>query len=407
MANRRRESLPGALARIARAPLEALRRVRVPTLGRGNKRVTRLRGAGRREAARAQAAGAGAPGSGRRAAVGALLAWLIPVAVACAAFAVPFLGVRAYDYVLESDHFQVREILVEGNKYLTLPEVREVMGVEPGMHVLTADLDALAERLQRHPWVSWAKVSRELPDRLLVTLIEHEAAAYLAVGELYLVDRRGAVFASPTARDKDLALPIITGVAPERLATETSRAELAPELAGAINVAELYREMGLADRWPIGELRLDAVRGLTLVLSGRGTEAVLGRAPFRGKLFRLEWVLESLRQQGKTAEYVILDAFSGARDEQGDGRVIVKSDLDSDQQRLLDVATDRARRAERQVLGLRPDPDLFGPAAPAIAPDAPDAGGVDADDDQEPITRPTLTGGRPAADPNDMPEGEE
>ncbi|MCA9518193.1 MAG: FtsQ-type POTRA domain-containing protein, partial [Myxococcales bacterium] len=246
MANRRKGTLPVSIGGLIAKPLDALKRVRLP-LGRGNKRVVRLSDRVRAPRRAAERDDHGESAVLRaRSGVGTLLAWAIPVVIACAAFVTPFLGVRAYDYVMESDHFQVREILVDGNRHLTLPEVREAMGVEPGMHVLTADMDVLAERLRRHPWVSWAEVTRELPDRILVTLNEHEPAAYLAVGELYLVDRRGVVFASPTAADKDLTLPIITGVAPERVATEATRAELAPELAGAINVAEQYREMGLA-----------------------------------------------------------------------------------------------------------------------------------------------------------------
>ncbi|PKN57994.1 MAG: hypothetical protein CVU56_07950 [Deltaproteobacteria bacterium HGW-Deltaproteobacteria-14] len=341
-----------------------------------------------------------------RAALGTLFGWALPVVVATVAFTTPLLGVRAYHYVMTSGHFNVHEVLVEGNRKLSYDAIRATLGVAPGTQLLATDLDAMEARCQSHPWVSWCKVERELPDRLVVSLVEHEPAAYLALGELMLVDTAGEVFTTAAAAAELVgsspSLPIITGIAPDALAAPGQRAQTEARLRAVLNVLELYRTMGLDGRWPVGEVRLDAVRGLTLVLSPLGTEAVLGHGPYRDKLYRLEWVLESLRQEGRTAEYVVLDAFDvdGA---DGGGRVVVKADLPPAGEALMEQAAERAREAQRSVLGLPPDPDLFGPA---IAPSrlGPGAGAGVADDleTDDGRARPTLTGGRPALEPNEL-----
>lgn len=376
-------------------------------LGRGkNRRVRRPTAAAARAAAASQGAPLGAGGtsagrgvgSPRRIAtvVGLALGWLIPVAVAGGAFMTPLLGVKAYEYVMASGHFHVREVLVEGNRRLDYEAIRRAMGIEPGTHALASDLDGLAERLEADPWVSWARVRRELPDRLVVELVEHEPAAYLALGELWLVNARGEIFAEAEA-GADLKLPIITGVDPGALAHEASRLEVEARLRGVNNVLSLYEAMGLGTRWPVGEVRLDATRGLTLVLSRIGTEAVLGHGPYRDKLFRLEWVLESLHHDGRVAEYVVLDAFAGADLAADAGRVVVKADLAPAADALMEQAAERAREAERSVLGLPEDPEVLGPTV-TPRPSEDDGAGAE--------TAP-LTGGRPAVGPSDLDDGRE
>ncbi|TNF24310.1 MAG: FtsQ-type POTRA domain-containing protein [Deltaproteobacteria bacterium] len=370
--------------------------------------------------AQARAAARGESSAQRRAsAVGGLkgalattLGWAVPVVVAVGAFATPMLGVRAYHYVMTSGHFNVHEILVEGNRRLSYDAIREALEVEPDTQLLATDLDAMQERCEAQAWVSWCRVRRELPDRLVVELVEHEPAAWLALGELTLVDSAGAVFATAAAADavgaSALDLPIITGIAADALATPAGRAETESRLRGVLNVLELYRSMGLAGRWPVGEVRVDTLRGLTLVISPMGTEAVLGQGPYRDKLFRLEWVLESLRQEGRTAEYVVLDAFD--IDGDGDGRVVVKADLPPAGEALMEQAAERAREAQRKVLGLPPDPNIFGPAiVPAPRPRSGDDGDDAATETDEGPARPTLTGGRPAVGPDELntEDGEE
>ena len=398
----------GALRGVLRAAGDGLAALQ-HRFRRGGNRRTRAARKDKVRATEATGAANAAPQHDRaREGAGALrvlLGWAAPVVVAVAAFVMPLLGVRAYEYVMTSGHFQVREVLVSGQRRLDAETLKRTLGVEAGTHLLVSDVEAMEERCVAHPWVSWCRVQKELPDRLVVELVEHEPAAYLAAGELWLVDAMGVVFAPATSGpDLSLALPILTGVDAARLADPAQRPGAEAELRGAINVLRLYDTMELSGRWPIGEVRLDAVRGLTLVLSPTGTEATVGFGPYREKLFRLEWVLESLRQDGKTAEYIVLDAFAAG--DTVDGRVLVKADLPPATEAMMSQATERARRAERQVLGLPPNPDLFGPAvapaqleagAGAVAPVAPEGEGLES---------APLSGGRPALGPAQMGAGE-
>jgi len=99
-----------------------------------------------------------------------------------------------------------------------------------------------------------------------------------------------------------------------------------------------------------------------LVLSRTGTEVALGKGPYREKLYRLEWVLEKLHQEGAVAEYLLLDGAIASNPDRDDGRVIVRADLAATPEELAEEAH---RRAELQAQELaKPDADGAPQAGP-------------------------------------------
>lgn len=248
---------------------------------------------------------------------------VLPVAIAAAGFAAPVLGVKAYKYVMQTGHFYVKDVLVAGNERLTYEEIRELAALKPNTHLLATNLEGMEVELERHPWVAAAHVQRELPNRLIVRISEHTPVAYVALGELWLVNRAGVPFTRVDGAT-ELDLPIITGVSGKTLENKATRDRARSRIRAAVSLARLYRTMGLNNRWPIGEINIGAADTYSLVLSNDGTQVALGQHPFRHKFYKLEWVLENLRQRQRVADYVLLDLSRDGRD---DGRVIVKADV--------------------------------------------------------------------------------
>jgi cell division protein FtsQ len=276
---------------------------------------------------------------------GLLLGWLVPLVALAAAFLTPVIGVQAYHYVMQAGHFQVREVRVDGNRTLGYEAIRRICGLDQATHVLAADLEAMADRLEAHPWIAWAEVERQLPGRLIIRIGEEEAAAYLVMGKLYLVNPQGEVFAqADPAEDRDL--PLITGIPAGALGDPAHAPRMRQAIRVALHLARLHAELGLQVRWPIAELRVQPEGQLTLVLSGSGTEAVLGEGRYREKLYRLEWVLEHLRVRGKQADYILLDD----RGEPGDeGRVRVRADLAPTEREQRERAREFAEKAKAEA----------------------------------------------------------
>lgn len=87
---------------------------------------------------------------------------------------------------------------------------------QPSRAMLRLDLTAVRERLLAYGWVADAYVSRRLPDRLLIHIVEREPAAiWQNDGQLTLIDATGKLLA-PVDRDAMPDLPLVIGPGADR-----------------------------------------------------------------------------------------------------------------------------------------------------------------------------------------------
>lgn len=199
---------------------------------------------------------------------------------------------------------RIREIRFAGLSRVAAAELRELSPVAVGEHLLTADVDALAKALSRHPWIASVEIRRALPPALEVTVTERRAAALVDLEGLYLLDEQGRVFKRATPGD-GLDLPLVTGIAREEFVER--QAELEPRLAGVLALADRWTERGLARRAVLSEIHVDPEFGVTLFAGDDGFEVRLGTGDIPAKLERLERVLASLDAEGKKAATIHLD----------------------------------------------------------------------------------------------------
>ena len=86
-----------------------------------------------------------------------VLLWLLPMVAAVAAFATPVLGARAYEYLMSTGHFMVREVIVTGADQIERPEIMELAGIRPGTHILASDLGAMLSSASGVPMASMGR----------------------------------------------------------------------------------------------------------------------------------------------------------------------------------------------------------------------------------------------------------
>lgn len=229
------------------------------------------------------AAIADACGRALRRGLPALVAGAILAAVGGTAYA-------GYRFVTTSSRFAITQITVQGNHHLTQDQIRELLPVAPGNNVFAADLDAATRALRANPWIATAEVHRVLPHTIVVDVREHEPAAIVELGGLYLVDSTGHPFKHAELVEGDGAgLPVITGLdRTEYVANPDAIARSVQEVLGA------YAAWRTDDtRPPIGELHLDSHGSLTLHTYDRAIEIELGAIdaglPARMQIFDAAW----------------------------------------------------------------------------------------------------------------------
>lgn len=114
--------------------------------------------------------------------------------------------------VLTSPALSVRQVLVYGQRRVSVVEIREHAGLLPGTPLIRVNLRSLAARVKSHPQMAQAWVQRRWPDAIIIRVEEREPVALVArYGGWYLVDGSGYLLGEAKVDDLSI-LPIISGV---------------------------------------------------------------------------------------------------------------------------------------------------------------------------------------------------
>ncbi len=165
--------------------------------------------------------------------------------------------------------FAVNEILVIGRKEISEDELLSHLGISAGTPIFAVDLQGAQQLLHQINWVEEVRVSRRLPDKIVVTLKEREPAALWQYRKkIALIDSKGVVI-----RDNDLDgyahLPLVVGEDAPAHVTDmvrliTAEPALVDMMSSAIRIGKR--------RW---DLRLK--NGITIRLPENNVELALSR----------------------------------------------------------------------------------------------------------------------------------
>jgi cell division protein FtsQ len=208
-------------------------------------------------------------------------------------------------YALTSPRFSIQEVNLIGGKRVSPEQAQVQAGVVLGSNVFALDT-ALAERkLLENPWVSEARVTRDLPRSLRIEIKEREAAALAVFSDrLYLVTADGEPFKELAAGDP-ADFPLITGVSVEGLSRDRPR-EIDRVKAG-LEVLEQYGRVPLSKTQPAQEVHLADSGDVVLTAGKEAITFELGKDAYRRKLLMGEQVVGEMRRKGRSPGIVFLD----------------------------------------------------------------------------------------------------
>ena len=171
------------------------------------------------------------------------LALILGVAVALAvivavAAGVPALARQQIAAAAASTGFEVRRVEVRGVKRLTELKVYERALAQRNLAMPLVDVDALRAELIELSWVQDARVSRQLPDTLVIDIVERKPHAVLRMPDhLVLIDETGHALEpiSPTRAKGKL---ILSGLeVSKQVATLSALLDAAPALRPQVREA--------------------------------------------------------------------------------------------------------------------------------------------------------------------------
>jgi cell division protein FtsQ len=218
---------------------------------------------------------------------------VIALEVVAGLLTVAFVLWTAYGQVMGNSHLRVANVEVRGSRFLSVGEVRELLGPAVGENILGLDIDELKARLRASPWVADATVSRTLPDTLRVEVHERAPLALAEVERLYLMDADGVLIDMYGPRTSGFDLPIVRGLGKVDVEARRERAQRAGALLA--DLADLGSEVSEVEVEDSGDLRV--------VLRGDGEVLRLGAPPYRDRLLTFLGLRKELTTRCPDAEY--------------------------------------------------------------------------------------------------------
>jgi len=169
---------------------------------------------------------------------GVALVVLIVAAAAAVAMRLPQMAGNAIGEQVGATGFAVRRVELRGLNRMDHNTVYNAVLDQPSRAMPLVDLDAIRTRLMAFPWIKEARVSRRLPDTLVVDVTERTPAAVWQNGRrLFLIDVDG-VSLREVHPDAVPTLPLVIGEGAERQVSQLATLieatpQLRSRLAGA------------------------------------------------------------------------------------------------------------------------------------------------------------------------------
>jgi cell division protein FtsQ len=164
---------------------------------------------------------------------------LVLAAVVANAAGVPALARQQFAAIAASSGFEVRRVEVRGVKRLNELKVYERALAQRNRAMPLVDVDALRGELLELSWVADARVSRQLPDTLVIDIVERSPHAVLRQsGRLVLIDATGHVL-EPISPERARGKLILSGAnVGSQVAVLSALMGAAPALKPQIREAE-------------------------------------------------------------------------------------------------------------------------------------------------------------------------
>ncbi|MDB5667802.1 MAG: hypothetical protein JWL74_752 [Alphaproteobacteria bacterium] len=162
---------------------------------------------------------------------GVAIVLLVVGAAAAVALRLPQMAGTAIGEQVGATGFAVRRVELRGLNRMDHNIVYNAVLDQPSRAMPLVDLDAIRARLMTFPWIKDARVSRRLPDTLVVEVVERTPAALWQNGRrLFLVDGEGVALRE-VHPDAVPTLPTLAGPGAERRVHDLgSLLEAAPRL---------------------------------------------------------------------------------------------------------------------------------------------------------------------------------
>ena len=220
-----------------------------------------------------------------------------------------------YDFLTQCNYFRMETLTVTGLQQLSHEQAIKQAQINPKVNILSINLSTTRKRLLANAWIKEAEVSRELPNKIHISIKEHRPLAVLNLGRQFLINHDGQIFKEKFGFGPG-NLPIIGGLEFSDINIPGDPRSI--PFKAVMNVLRLGQqaESVLPNRL-IKRIHVDKEIGLTLYTpdheSGRLKIIKLGYNDYPGKYDRLKNVLLYLKKGKNFSDFDSIDLNDSSR----------------------------------------------------------------------------------------------
>ena len=219
-------------------------------------------------------------------------------------------GGAVYRQLCHSDFFQITTMKIEGNRMVSKEQISTLSRVDIHSNLLAINVSQVRSLLESHPWIAGVDITRDWPNRLVITIREKKPFALLnrETGLFYL-NKKGHIIAA-AGQSQELDFPVITGL--ERYPFDPAHSERTPDiLQDAVKLLELAgRNNSILPEQNISEIHINGQGTIHLHLLEKPFPIYMGSdGDISTRYYRLIKVLRDLyrTKEFSSVSYIRMD----------------------------------------------------------------------------------------------------
>ncbi|MCK4903427.1 MAG: FtsQ-type POTRA domain-containing protein [Candidatus Marinimicrobia bacterium] len=202
--------------------------------------------------------------------------------------------------------FKNPNIVFTGNSIVEESEYRSFLLKEVGSDIFTEDISAISSRIEQHPYVAGARVSKHFPKGILIDVSERYPVALINNNPLLLIDNNSYVM--PFRNNYfDFQIPILSNFKITDKLYPVGKQTLSPI---AINMVQFLKR--IKKEYPqlyqnLSEVRLTKYNDYELILAEEPTKIVIGKSITWSKILVLKEFEKNISGRKSLTDYAYLD----------------------------------------------------------------------------------------------------
>jgi len=124
-----------------------------------------------------------------------------------------FFSWNFFSFIFSSNFCNIEKVIITGNDYLSEEEVFYKSKIKLGENIFKLNLKKTIDLLLQEPWIKDVEIKRAIPNKLIISIKEREAAVFTSIGEEHFaLSKEGLALSKVDRLEEGFSLPLILGL---------------------------------------------------------------------------------------------------------------------------------------------------------------------------------------------------